>query len=409
MRILTPQGGPVVDGKGAAQYVETGAEMLGRGSNQGAMRDHNGRLVLTILRRHGPMAKAEIARATGLSAQTVSVIMRALEDEGMIAKGTPVRGKVGQPSVPMRLVADGAYFLGLKVGRRSVELVLTDFLGRVKSRASRVHAYPLPDATVRFAVTQIRAILDGLDPRERARVGGLGIAMPYFLWNWARHLGVPEEEMAAWHDADIRSEIAAAFDFPVFLQNDASAACGAELVFGPQDGPRDFLYFYVGYFIGGGLVLNGKLFTGRGNAGALGPLPVPDGAGGTCQLIEVASLSVLEDDLRAQGRETASLWESAEGWQVDESILRAWINRTATGLAHAIAAAISVVDVEAVRIDGWVPPAIRAALVEAVCQALDRLDLTGLTRPDIQPGAVGPEARSLGAASLPLSQRFLVE
>ena len=87
-----------------------------RGSNQTGMRAHNERLVLSLIRKHGPMAKAAIARMTGLSAQTVSVIMRALEADGLLVKGEPVRGKVGQPSVPMGLRAQGAYFLGLKVG-----------------------------------------------------------------------------------------------------------------------------------------------------------------------------------------------------------------------------------------------------------------------------------------------------
>ena len=87
-----------------------------RGSNQSGMRAHNERLVLTLVRQMGPLPKAEIARMTGLSAQTVSVIMRALEADGLLEKGAPIRGKVGQPSVPMGLVAQGAYFLGLKIG-----------------------------------------------------------------------------------------------------------------------------------------------------------------------------------------------------------------------------------------------------------------------------------------------------
>ena len=62
------------------------------GSNQIAMRERNERLVLTILRRQGPLAKAEIARKTGLSAQTVSVIMRALERDGLLEKGQKIRG-----------------------------------------------------------------------------------------------------------------------------------------------------------------------------------------------------------------------------------------------------------------------------------------------------------------------------
>ena len=110
-----------------------------RGSNQSDMRDHNERLVLSLVRRFAALAKSDIARMTGLSAQTVSVIMRKLEQDGLLTRGERVRGKVGQPSVPMSIAADGAFFYGLKVGRRSADLVLTDFLGRICASRRRVY------------------------------------------------------------------------------------------------------------------------------------------------------------------------------------------------------------------------------------------------------------------------------
>jgi DNA-binding MarR family transcriptional regulator len=82
-----------------------------RGSNQASLRAYNERLVLSLVRRHGGQAKADIARSTGLSAQTVSVIMRALEEERLLVRGAPVKGRVGQPSVPMHLAPDGAFSL----------------------------------------------------------------------------------------------------------------------------------------------------------------------------------------------------------------------------------------------------------------------------------------------------------
>lgn len=378
-----------------------------RGSNQSGMRAHNERLVLSLIRRHGAMAKADIARATGLSAQTVSVIMRALESDGLLVKGEPVRGRVGQPSVPMGLAADGAYFLGLKVGRRSVELVLMDFSGRILDRAFASYAYPTPDAALDFARHQIGGILDRLGPAGRARIAGLGIAMPFFLWDWARHLGVPEDRMAAWRDVDLRAELAALHDFPVFLQNDASSACGAQVVFGPPDLPQDFLYFYVGYFIGGGVVLKGTLYTGRGNAGGLGPLPVPTPEGPK-PLIDVASLSGLESRLQAAGSDTSGIWTGTQDWGLDARVIGDWVDSAAHGLAHASVSACAIIDFEAVLIDGWLPDALREDLVTATARHLDRFDLTGLTRPAIRPGTIGPDARTLGAAALPLSERFLV-
>lgn len=381
---------------------------LVRGSNQSGMRAHNERLVLSLIRQRGPMAKAEIARATGLSAQTISVIMRALEADGLLVKGEPVRGRVGQPSVPMRLAETGAYFMGLKVGRRSVELVVTDFLGRVIDRAFRTYVYPTPHATLGFARDEIAAMLARLPATKRDRLAGLGIAMPFFLWNWAPKLGVPDERMAAWRDIDIRDEIADQFDFPVFLQNDASAACGAQVVFGPADQPRDFLYVYIGYFVGGGVVLNGALYTGRGNAGALGPMPVATPQGPK-PLIDVASLSVLEARQRDAGVDTAQMWAGPDDWALDAEILECWAQEAALGLAGAAAAACAVIDFEAVLIDGWIPRDLQARLVAAADAQLDLFDLTGLARPNIRSGTIGADARAVGAASLPLSERFLVD
>jgi len=386
-----------------------GASLV-RGSNQSGMRAHNERLVLSLIRQRGPMAKADIARASGLSAQTVSVIMRALESDGLLIKGAPVRGKVGQPSVPMRLAEDGAYFLGLKIGRRSAELVLTNFLGRVQNRVHLTHRFPTPAATIDFACNSVAQLLAQLAAADRAKVAGLGIAMPFQLWAWARALSVPDSAMAAWRDVDIRAELAQRFEFPVFLQNDASAACGAELVFGQSETPQDFLYFYVGYFIGGGVVLNGGLYAGRsGNAGALGSLPIASDTGKSQQLIDVASLSVIEAQLSATGADSASLWQPPAAWDVDPGILADWIEGAAAGIAYAIAAAISVIDFEAVLIDGWIPAEVREQITRRTSAHLDMLNLAGLTRPDIREGTVGPDARALGAASLPLSERFLID
>ena len=108
-----------------------------RGSNQSGMRDHNERLALTMVRAQAGLSKSDIARITGLSAQTVSVIMRALEADGLLVRGDPIRGRIGQPSVPMYLHPDGAFFFGLKIGRRSVDLTMVDFVGQV--RADEIH------------------------------------------------------------------------------------------------------------------------------------------------------------------------------------------------------------------------------------------------------------------------------
>ena len=120
------------------------SDQLSRGTNQTGVRLYNERLVLSLVRRHQNMPKAEIARRTGLSPQTISTIVNALEADGILLRLDPLRGKVGQPLVPYALNPRGAFFLGLKIGRRSSDIVLMDFVGTVLGRIHHPHPYPTP-------------------------------------------------------------------------------------------------------------------------------------------------------------------------------------------------------------------------------------------------------------------------
>lgn len=385
------------------------AERLHRGTNQSGMRDFNERLVLSLVRRHEALPKSEIARLTGLSAQTVSVIVRSLEAEGLLERRAPLRGRVGQPSVPMALKPDGALFLGLKIGRRSAELVLIDFVGRVRAMLRHPYRFPTADDTVAFVVGGVARLRAGLSSAEEERIAGLGIAMPFGLWNWADAAGAPAAALDEWRHRDMRADLQAVLPFPVHLENDATAACGAELVFGTAGGASDFIYFYVGAFAGGGVVLGGSLYSGRtGNAGALGSMPVPGRDGGTVQLIDTASIAALERLLLKDGGDASVLWNSPEDWGELGPPLEEWLETAARGLAFAIVSASAVIDFEAAVIDGWMPEAVRGRLVAGVASVLPGLDAEGLALPRVREGTVGIHARALGAASLPLSERFLV-
>ncbi len=396
--------GATVDGGDAA-----GAWPSHRGTNQSGMRAYNERLVLTLVRRHGGISKTGIARLTGLSNQTISVIMRQLEADGLLVRGEPLRGKVGQPSVPLSLNPRGAWFIGLKIGRRSTDFVVVDFLGNIVRQSSRAYAWPLPEdifAFARKAVADTRKWLG----KDEARIAGIGIAMPFEIWAWAEEVGAPAEQMDRWRTFDVRETIREFCPWPVYLQNDATAACGAELAFGAGPRKQDFIYFYVGTFVGGGVVLNGSLYTGRtGNAGALGSMPVPGVKAISEQLIDQASLVVLERRLNAAGIDPSPLWTADGDWSAFEAHTTAWLDIAARGIAHAIVAAASVIDFEAAMIDGGFPVTIRARLVARVAQEIGRIDTQGIAVPRLEEGGIGPAARALGGASLPLFDRFLID
>ncbi len=395
----------------AAEAARPRTPNFARGTNQNGVRLYNERLVLSLIRRYGTVPRAEIARQTGLSAQTIAVIMRQLEADGLVTRQDPQRGRVGQPSVPYALNAEGAFSLGLKIGRRVNDLVLIDFLGTVRRATHTGGTYPTPDGVLAFVSGGIADLVAALTPEQERRISGLGIAAPFELWNWEAQIGAPHTVLDQWRTFDLRENIQRICPWPVYFTNDATAACAAELTFGNSGQYSDFLYFFVGSFIGGGVVLNGHLFTGRtGNAGALGSMPVAmrDNRGQpiTEQLIRSASLYLLANHLKEAGRDAAILWRSPDDWGELGPVVDVWIEEAATGIAFAIVAAISVIDFPAVIIDGAFPVAIRRRMVGRVNARLGEFDRQGLSPVTAIEGAIGSDARAIGGACLPLLANF---
>ena len=289
---------------------------------------------LSLVRRHGSLSKTDIARMTRLSAQTVSVIMRELEDEGLLLRQEPVRGKIGQPSIPMALDPEGAFFLGLKIGRRSAELVLIDFLGKVRAMLQNSYRYPAPRETVEFVADGIKRIRAGLTPAQDERIAGLGIAMPFELWNWADTAGAPREVMEQWRNRDIRADIQAQVQLSRLSPERRDVGLRRRTGVRADGGTlRDFIYFYIGAFAGGGIVLNGGLYGGpTGNAGALGSMPVPGAGGAPRQLIDIASIAMLEKALNAtRPRRLAICGPRRRTGAVDGAELDPWFVVAANG------------------------------------------------------------------------------
>ncbi len=383
-------------------------QLANSGANQSGLRDQNARTVLSYIRRHGAISSAEIARRSGLSAQTVSNIIRALEADNLLLRGDAVKGRVGKPSVPMRLNPAGSYAVGLNIGRRVLELVIVDFLGQQIDTKTISYAYPSTEDVFGF----LRSKLPNLLKRhaiDATRIAGIGVSRPNRIWDWLEFVNAPEGAMQKWQDIDLEKEVSGITGLDVVVENDATSACIAEQLLGRGQEYRDFAYIFVGNFVGGGLVLDGKVISGRTrNAGAFGPLPVPDGKGKTIQLLDVASLHVLERDLKTAGLDYACLRDSSEDWSEFAEVLEDWINTTSQNLAVACAAVASIVEVEAILIDGAFPATVRESLTESTRNAYGHLDITGIEKPAIEQAQVGRRARSLGAALLPIHARYFM-
>jgi predicted NBD/HSP70 family sugar kinase len=387
------------------------ARLRPRGSNHVGMAQFNERVVLQAVRLHGSLAKADIARLTHLTAQTVQTIITRLEAEGLVRKLPPVRGKVGQPSVPMTLNPDGAFSIGIKIGRRSMDMLLVDFCGQVRERVSLGYVFPDPDTLFTEINLRLQALCNSLPPKQRARLHGVGIAAPLSLGGWQTLLGIAPQQAAKWAHIDIRERVMEMTDLPVEFVKDTAAACVAELVAGRGRSIKSFLYIFVDTFIGGGLVLDSHLRGGlHGNAGAVGSFPLGlshiDAAAPPAQLLSLASLFNLEARYRRQG-----LDESAA---TDERALTApwrphtmgWLREAGPAVALTVNSAACLLDLEGVIVDGLFSPSMLTALLAEVEGALDQYSWEGVARPAVLAGTVGSDARAIGGALLPLYANF---
>jgi predicted NBD/HSP70 family sugar kinase len=248
-----------------------------------------------------------------------------------------------------------------------------------------------------------------------SRIAGIGISAPYFLGSWENELGTRPESQGRWLDVDLMSHFVEAGDLPIYVENDASAAAAAELVFGVGRHLKDFVHLSISTMIGGGLVMDGVLQTGpNGNAAAYGPMPVtpstlkstPPSKGPFELLLRRASIYVLLRHLAAAGihiRRVRDLDPMPPGALLP---FTEWQDDCADALAQAIVSTVSVVDVEAIVIDGLLPETLMRQTTEKVRAALRKIIPTGVIAPQIIDGTQGARASAIGAGILPIYMLF---
>ena len=386
-----------------------------RGSNHTGMRQFNERTVLRAIRHEGAIPKADLARLTQLSSQTVSIIVNRLLDDGLLIKQDRIRGKIGQPSVPLAINPDGAYSIGLQVGRRSLEVVVTDFLGQMRHQWQHTYPYPSPTEVLPKIKEGLKLMQKRMGAEAWKRAVGIGLSAPLAMHQWGDLMGKKAQKaMVDWEHIDLVQEVQAMSALPVEFAKDTTAACVAELVQGLGRDVPNFLYVYVGTFVGGGLVMDGHIVNGpQGNAGAIGSMPIglpPLGtranANTPAQLLQLASGWQLEQALMVAGHDPLLVQDDAIMSSEFSAFTQPWLTQAAKALAMSATSAAALLDLDAVIMDGSLNPKLLQALIQQTETSLSQFSFDGIRQPQILAGRVGNHARALGGALLPLHAQF---
>ncbi|RWQ20872.1 ROK family transcriptional regulator [Mesorhizobium sp.] len=245
-----------------------------RGTNQEFGRPYNRRIVLESIRLHGPIARGDIAKGVGLTVQTVSTIVRELEEHGyVLSMREEPRGR-GLPPATLRINPEGGYAVGIHVTPLGINAALINLSGDVIESAYR----EAPNATPDHAFDLIGAmVLELTGLRPGGRVLGIGMALPGPFGVESMSFVGPTT-MTGWEDVALRERLEASTGLPAFFETDMAAAAMGERLYGLGTGYSEYYYLYFGVGLGGVMVHDGSALRGAwGNAGEIGHIPVVPG------------------------------------------------------------------------------------------------------------------------------------
>ncbi|GAA2641041.1 ROK family transcriptional regulator [Streptomyces axinellae] len=248
--------------------------------SQSSLHRANLERVVRAVRMAGSLTQAEIARTTGLSAATVSNIVRELKDGGTV-EVTPTSSG-GRRARAVSLSSDAGIVVGVDFGHSHLRVAVGNLAHKVLAEdaepidvdASADQGFDRAERLVHRLVSE-----SGISP---AKVIGIGLGVPGPIDIGTGVLG-STAILPGWAGTNPRDELAARTGVPVYVDNDANLGALGEQVWGAGHGAEDLAYIKVASGVGAGLVINGQIYRGPGGtAGEIGHITL-DESGPVCR------------------------------------------------------------------------------------------------------------------------------
>lgn len=236
--------------------------------------------VVRAVRMAGSLTQAEIARSTGLSAATVSNIVRELKDGGTV-EVTPTSAG-GRRARSVSLSGDAGIVVGVDFGHTHLRVAVGNLAHQVLAEESEPLDVDASSAQgFGRAEVLVRRLIEttGVSPEK---VIGVGLGVPGPIDVESGTLG-STSILPGWTGINPSDELAGRLGVPVYVDNDANLGALGELVWGSGRGVRDLAYIKVASGVGAGLVIDGTIYRGPGGtAGEIGHITL-DESGPVCR------------------------------------------------------------------------------------------------------------------------------
>jgi predicted NBD/HSP70 family sugar kinase len=372
--------------------------------SQSALREANQGRVIRAVRSAGALTQAEIARTTGLSAATVSNIVRELCSIGTLT-ATPTSSG-GRRALSVSLARPTGLLLGIEIGADRLRAVLCSHDHAVLAEESiPYNAGASVSRAIRRTEWLVRTLLRQARVDHTA-VRGLGVGVPGPIDPSSGQVASAALS-PAWRGAEVVGELADRLDLPVFVDSEVNTAALGELVWGAGRGISDLVYISLSSSVGAALVLRGEIYSGAtGLAGEIGHITVNE-QGRICRCGNRGCLETLVggpsllDLLHPSGPTgaAASLETLVEAALDGDLGCRRVIADAGRAVGAAVATLCNVLNPRLVVVGGELADA-HDLLLDPIREALGRQTLPGAAAVvRVVPAELGERATALGAVA----------
>ncbi|MCT2594086.1 ROK family protein [Streptomyces sp. N2-109] len=386
------------------------------------LRRTNRAAVLRRLYFEGPLSRQELGPLTALSSGSISNVVADLLADDLLEEAGSVESDGGRPRTLLRVAPHSGCLIGVDVGETRVRVELFDLALKEVARAQR----PLDDAghdadrVVRHVLDGLGTVLDAAGP-PAGRLVGVGIAVPGIVEHDTPDGTVVHGQTIGWDAVPLEARLrrglqrelpALAPEVPLLIDNGARTMGQAEMWFGAGRGAKDAVIALIGSGVGACVVTAGEPYGGATSSAGEWGHTVLNLGGRTCRC---GALGCLEAYVGAGA--VLSRWREAGGVQHDtdeEAALAGLLasdgepaetvlQETAEYLGAGIADLVNLFNPERIVLGGWAGLALGRRLLPAVRRSAARHALRHPAASTvIELGRLGPDAVTVGAATLPL-------
>ncbi len=358
-----------------------------------------GRRVLDLILKSGGESQATITRTLDLAQSSVSRLLQAFHQDGMILTARRHTDRPGQPSAHVTLNPDFAFALGVSIMGDVLAMTLMDFAGGVRAER-RASMASMSEAAVTERLGDFKSSILAETKIDPHRVIGAGVGISAFFIGESRQMN-PPAYLDDWALRDIEPILERALGLPVMVDNDGNAAAIGESLFGVGRRYSNFAYLHLTNGFGGGMIADGRPMRGRyGNAGEFG---------GVWKIYSETypDLDLLRTCLEQEGASFETVEEMVQKIDASWPGVEAWLQQAVPPFTFLSIILARCFDPDAIVIGGRLPRSIASALAARIQIpiATDRRDAPQ-PLPSVVVAETTGDAVAVGAAAMRLKAAF---